>query len=168
MRNRFFGVVLGVFFFGVGAPALGQEGEAVVEPIQAHPEGDAAISRLKSPYCPGLMLEVCSHPDSKVLRDSLQAMAHEGLASDSLVAWMLGTYGEQYRAVPEARGSGLLAWVIPPFVLVVGFLLVVVVLRRFQRRRSVSQETAEPLSKEDESALAAALKEMKAAEEVPF
>lgn len=153
---------------GWGAPASGQNTEPVIGPIQAHPEGDAAIAQLKSPYCPGLMLEVCAHPDSKVLRDSLQAMAHTGMESDTLVAWMLGTYGEQYRAVPEARGSGLLAWVIPPFVMVVGFLIVILALRRFRTRRPNLQRPAGPLSKEDESVLAAALQELKAAEEVPF
>ena len=153
---------------GLGIPALGQETRPGVEPIQPHPEGDAAISQLKSPYCPGLMLEVCAHPDSKALRDSLQAKAHEGLPSDTLVAWMLGTYGEEYRAVPQARGSGLLAWVIPPAVLVGGLLAVVVALRQFRRRRPALEKAAGPLSEEDESVLAAALQELKAAEEVPF
>jgi cytochrome c-type biogenesis protein CcmH len=114
------------------------------------------------------MLEVCAHPDSKVLRDSLQAMAYGGASSDSLVNWMLGAYGEQYRAVPQARGSGLWAWIMPPLVLVLGLLLVVIVLRRFRRREGPPRGPAGPLSPEDETVLAEALEELEAAEEVPF
>jgi cytochrome c-type biogenesis protein CcmH/NrfF len=152
----------------VAAPCLGQETPGVEEPVQHHPEGDAAISQLKSPFCPGLMLEVCSHPDSKTLRDTIQIMAESGLSSDSLVSWMLANYGEQYRAVPEARGSGLLAWLMPPFALVAGLVIVVVALRHFRARRQEPVPQPRVLSTEEETVLAAALEEMKAAEEVPF
>lgn len=157
-----------MFVLGLAIPLSGQEAGSPEEPIQAHPEGDEAIAQLKSPFCPGLMLEVCSHPDSKALRDTLQAMAHDGMESDTLVAWMLGVFGEEYRAVPEARGRGLLAWVIPPVVIALGFLTIVVLLRRYRRRRPDSVTPAKPLSEEDESVLEAALQELKSAEEVPF
>ena len=146
----------------------GQEAPRLDEPIQAHPEGDAAIDRLKSPYCPGLMLEVCSHPQSKLLRDSLQAMANAGASSDSLVAWMLATYGVEYRAVPLTSGKGLWAWVMPPLGLLAGLLLVIVALRQLRARQVATPTPVRSLTEEDESVLAAAMKELKAAEEVPF
>lgn len=158
-----------IVLFILPGPFLGaQVVESPGDPLQPHPEGEAAISRLKSPYCPGLMLEVCAHPDSKDLRDSLQAMAYDGASADSLVSWMLGTYGEEYRAVPQARGSGLWAWIMPPLVLVFGLVLVVVVLRRIRLREGQPRGPAQPLSPEDRSVLAEALEELKAAEEVPF
>ena len=143
-----------------------QEPPRLDEPIQAHPEGDAAISKLKSPFCPGLMLEVCAHPQSMMLRDTLQLMAHGGASSDSLVAWMLANFGEEYRAVPRTRGSGLFAWLMPPLALLGGLLAVVVALKHI--RREVDAPVSAPLSEEDESRLARALQELKAAEEVPF
>ena len=139
-----------------------------MDPLQPHPEADAAISQLKSPFCPGLMLEVCAHPDSKLLRDSLQAMAHDGASADSLVDWMLGSYGEEYRAVPQARGSGLWAWIMPPLVLILGLLLVVVVLKRLRSQAGPPKDSAAPLSPEEEAVLARAREELRAAEEVPF
>jgi len=145
-----------------------QESPRLDEPVQTHPEGDAAIDRLKSPFCPGMMLEVCPSPQAKLLRDSLQVMAHGGATSDSLVSWMLGAYGEEYRAVPQARGSGLWAWLMPPLALLTGLLMVVVALRHFKTRETREVAGAHPLSEEDESVLAAALQELKAAEEVPF
>ena len=167
LRSRI-GLFFLVFSILPGAFLGAQDAESPGDLLQSHPEGEVAISRLKSPFCPGLMLEVCAHPDSKVLRDTLQAMAHDGASADSLVSWMLGTYGEEYRAVPQARGSGLWAWIMPPLVLAVGLLLVVVVLQRLRRREGPSEGPAQPLSPEDESVLAEALKELQAAEEVPF
>lgn len=157
-----------VLLFLPGPSAGAQVGGSSEDPLQRHPEGDAAIDQLKSPFCPGLMLEVCSHPDSKVLRDTLQAMAHNGASADSLVSWMLGLYGEGYRAVPQARGSGLWAWIMPPLVLALGLVLVVVALRHLRRREGPRKGPAQPLSPEDESVLADALAELEAAEEVPF
>ncbi len=161
--------VVGLFFFlSVISKAGAQDAPVVPEPIQPHPEGETAISRLRSPYCPGLMLEVCPTPQAKALRDTLQAMAHEGTQADSLVAWMLAQYGEEYRAVPETRGSGLLAWLVPPFALLGGLLAVLLALRHFKRGETESPSPASSLSEEDESILAEALRELKAAEEVPF
>ncbi|MGD2124366.1 MAG: cytochrome c-type biogenesis protein CcmH, partial [Gemmatimonadota bacterium] len=145
-----------------------QAGEGLDEPIQPHPEGDAAIHQLRSPFCPGLMLEVCPTPRAKLLRDSLQMMAWEGASADSIVDWMLASYGEEYRGVPQTSGSGLFAWLIPPFALFGGLIGVAVALRHFRRGREETPVASPALSEEDESVLAAALEELKASEEVPF
>jgi cytochrome c-type biogenesis protein CcmH/NrfF len=170
MKRRRIGLVV-VFLLLLLFPGVvvsGQEAQESNEVVQHHPEGDAAIGKLKSPFCPGLMLEVCSHPDSKVLRDTLQVMAEAGVSSDSLVTWMLASYGEQYRAVPQARGTGLLAWLMPPLVLLGGVLFVVLGLIHVRKRRPVDPQPADPLSEDEESVLEEALQEMKTAEEVPF
>jgi cytochrome c-type biogenesis protein CcmH/NrfF len=138
------------------------------EPVQPHPEGDAAIHRLRSPFCPGLMLEVCPTPRAKLLRDSLQMMAWEGAQADSIVSWMLASYGEEYRGVPRTSGGGLLAWLMPPFALLGGLLALSITLHHFRRRQEPAPLAVPPLSEEDESLLAAALEELKASEEVPF
>ena len=160
---------LGLFLLliqGVGLDA--QESLRMDEPIQPHPEGDAAISRLWSPFCPGQMLEVCPSPQAKLLRDTLQAMAHSGASSDSLVGWMLASYGEEYRAVPLTRGSGLWAWIMPPLALLAGLSLLLLALRHFRSPPGEEPERLAVLSEEDESVVAAALRELKSTEEVPF
>jgi cytochrome c-type biogenesis protein CcmH len=147
---------------------MGQEGPGLDEPIQDHPVGDAAISQLKSPYCPGMMLEVCPSTTAKFLRDSLQMMAWEGASTDSIVSWMLANHGEEYRAVPQVKGSGLWAWVMPPFALVAGLVLLTVVLRRFRIRETHVSQDSVGLSQEDEAMLAEAMDDLRASEEVPF
>jgi cytochrome c-type biogenesis protein CcmH/NrfF len=145
-----------------------QETPRMDEPVQAHPNGDAAIQQLKSPYCPGLMLEVCPSTPAKFLRDSLQTMAWEGASTDSIVKWMLANHGEEYRGVPLTRGSGLWAWVMPPLAIIGGLVLLTLALRRFRGTRTVPKPPATDLSKDDESVLSRAMEELRASEEVPF
>ncbi len=82
--------------------------------------------------------------------------------------WMLANYGEEYRAVPQAKGSGLWAWLMPPLALLGGLFSVVLALRHFRARREDDPPVIREMSEEDESVLASALRELKAAEEVPF
>jgi cytochrome c-type biogenesis protein CcmH/NrfF len=114
------------------------------------------------------MLEVCPSPQAKMLRDSLQSLAHDGAPADSIVAWMLANHGEEYRAVPRTWGSGLFAWVVPPLALLAGLLFVFLTLRHFKSGGRVDPSPGRSLSAEDESVLAEALEELKEAEEVPF
>lgn len=131
-------------------------------PVEPHPEAQEAIGRLKSPYCPGLMLEVCPSPQAGELRDRLQMMAEQGADADSLVEWMLARYGQEYRAVPRTEGSGLLAWIVPPLALLLGGGLVVLVLARIRGddEERIDAEAVRSLSTEDQERLADALSRM--------
>ncbi len=122
-------VVLGGLFVG---PAAAQIPAGVEGSYEPHPEARRAISQLLSPYCPGFMLEVCPSSEAQALRDSIHARALEGGSRDELVEWMLAQYGEEYRAVPQSRGSGLFAWILPPLALLLGAFGVVMALRRFR------------------------------------
>ena len=84
--------------------AQGQD-EALRGPLEPHPAADEAIARLKSPYCPGLMLEVCTSYTGALLRDSIQAMAREGWTTDELVDWVVANHGEQYLAYQMCPGQ---------------------------------------------------------------
>lgn len=131
------------------------------QPVPLHPEAEEAIARLRSPWCPGFMLEVCPSPQAAELRDTLRMMAQEGIGADSLVEWTLARYGEEWRALPEARGTGLLAWLIPPAMLILGAGIVVVVLRRLRKGSEGYRPGEAPeLSEEDERRLQEALDEL--------
>ncbi len=77
-------------------------------------EAEAAIAQLRSPYCPGMMLENCTSSLAGALRDSIYDLAAQGASTGELVEWMLANHGEEYRGVPQRRGAGLWAWVMPP------------------------------------------------------
>lgn len=135
-------------------------------PVRVHPEARKAIDRLKSPFCPGLMLEVCPSPQAAEMRDSLNVLAHEGVEADSLMAMVLATYGEEWRAMPEPRGRGLLAWLVPPALLLLGVVGLIAGLRRF----TGSPATAEgpEISEEERRRLDEAMQELETEEEPLF
>ncbi len=139
-----------------------------VEAFVPQPAAERAISVLKSPYCPGLMLEVCSAYASALLRDSLQDMAEEGWSADSLVDWVLETHGDSLLALPRASGRGLVAWVVPPAAILFGLGMVTLFLRAVMARRVAVAGESENLSEEEEAALQDALRKLDAAEEPIF
>ena len=134
---------------------------------QTHAEAREAISKLRSPFCPGLMLEVCPTANAQALRDSIDGDARQGLTADSLVEKVVATYGEEYRAFPKRTGAGLLAWVMPPAALLLGLGLVIVALRRLRAPTDAlgSAGGAEALTIDEQARLEAALAELEAEDE---
>lgn len=155
----------------VASAVAAQATQETVDPEESgaytpHPEAEEAIGKLKSPFCPGLMLEVCPSPQAAELRDSIQELAEGGMDSDSIVEWMLAEHGEEWRAVPQARGTGILAWVMPPLALVVGLIVVGLVLRKFRSPRTAADgaDSRKEISTDEEARLNEALREMEEAE----
>ena len=138
-------------------------------PVERHPEAVEAIGQLKSPYCPGMMLEVCSSLQGAALRDSIQMLAEEGWTSEELVEWMLANHGEEYLALPERSGVSLvMAWLIPPLGVLVGLGLVVVAFRRLWTSADPTPKVGGEISSEDEERLRQAIRELDAEEEATF
>lgn len=128
--------------------------------FQSHPEAREAISKLRSPFCPGLMLEVCPTRNAQALRDSIDSDARLGLTADSLVERVVAAYGEEYRAFPKRTGAGLLAWVMPPAGLLLGLGLVIVALRRLRGPTRAGEASAEGLTSDEQARLDAALADL--------
>lgn len=140
-------------------------GEGQGEAYLPHPEAAEAIGKLRSPYCPGLMLEVCPSPDAGVLRDSIEMLAQDGWDSGELVEWMIANHGEEWRAIPKTRGTGILAWVLPPAALMMGLGVLAIVLRRIAPPRvKVAPENVD-LSEDDLAKMKDALRELEAEDE---
>lgn len=157
------------------APIAAQTPPASGEAMSIHPEAKAAIDGLWSPYCPGMMLAVCTSPGGAMLRDSAQSWAVQGLSHDAIIERVLAEYGEKYRAEPRAAGTGLLAWAIPPVILLVGLGVVGVVLARRRRDAMLAgggSAGAAAMDRElpplDEAKLRAALRELDEEEEPVF
>jgi cytochrome c-type biogenesis protein CcmH/NrfF len=150
---------------GCWSPAWSQEPGAQALPpgreaappreTTVHPEARKAIEELWSPYCPGLMLEVCPSSGGVMLRDSIDRMARSGLAADSIVELVLAEYGERYRAQPRATGFGGLAWLVPPVVLGIGLAVIGLFLARRRRGSPRSIPVEGPTAAERERVAAA-------------
>lgn len=127
---------------------------------RVHPEARGAIGRLWSPYCPGLMLEVCPSAGGEMLRDTIETLARSGLAADSIVALIVAEYGEEYRAVPRVEGIGGLAWYMPPVALIVGLVVVAAFLARRRGARPGPTDGYRPPSEGEERRLRQAMAEL--------
>ena len=134
-------------------------------PLEVHPEAREANSRILSPFCPPpYLLENCPSQGAAALRDSINTMAHGGMTADSIIERVLAAYGEEYRGMPKRSGRGLLAWTVPPVVLVAGLALVVLALRRLKGPAPAGVPAE--LTDEERDRLDAALAEMEKMEEL--
>ena len=149
--------------FPAAAQSQNERPPANKGPSVWHPAALEAIDRLKSPFCPGFMLEVCPSPNAAALRDSIEMLAEGGMPADSIVEWMLARHGEQWRALPPVRGRSLVAWIVPPAVVLLGIAAVVVVLRRL--RRPHEGPAPDEVSAEENARLEAAIRELETEEE---
>lgn len=168
-RRRVAPVLVATFLFGVfliGGAVDNAAAQRVDRPNAL--EAEKAIQQLRSPYCPGFMLEVCTSSAAAALRDSIYDLAAEGATADELIEWMISRHGEEWRALPKRSGAGLWAWLIPPFAILIGATAVVGWLRA---NRSSESSTASapaatpPVSQEERSRIAAALREWEASGE---
>jgi cytochrome c-type biogenesis protein CcmH len=143
----------------IGLLAAYAEGQRRVDRPNAA-EAERAISELRSPYCPGLMLETCPSPPAAALRDSLFDLAAEGLSAPEIVEWMLARHGEEWRAVPQRSGAGLWAWVMPPLAILIGVGAVIGWLRANRREEQLVSEVSTPsdISDTEREELAVALR----------
>lgn len=152
----------------MATPVAAQKPPASGETLQINPEAKAAIDRIRSPYCPGMMLEVCTSSGGAMLRDSIQRMAERGLSADSMVEIIIGEYGEEWRAEPRPEGAGLVAWLLPPVALVGGLGVVGLVLAHRRRTERDEEAPLPEVDPEDEERLKTALKELDEEEEPVF
>lgn len=131
---------------------------------QYHPAAQEAISKIRSPFCPGQTLEICPSWQAEALRDSVDQWASNGLTADSLIELVVATHGEEYRGFPKRSGTGLLAWVMPPAALVLGLGLVLLALRRLRGPAKPAVEQS-GLTEHEREQLDTALAELEAMED---
>jgi cytochrome c-type biogenesis protein CcmH/NrfF len=132
------------------------------------PAATEAIGKIKSPYCPGQMLEVCPSPAGAALRDSIADLAEQGWEADRIVEWVIDRHGEEYRAVPPKTAGGFVAWWMPAFGAVMLFLATIWVLQRMRRDPEMTPATVVDVSDEEHARLREAMRELDAEEEATF
>jgi cytochrome c-type biogenesis protein CcmH len=145
------------------AGSLASPGAAAAQRVLDRPnaaEAERAIDQLRSPYCPGFMLSVCTSSEAAALRDSIYDLAAVGATSGEIVEWMVDRHGEEWRAVPQRSGAGLWAWIIPPFALILGLGAALAWLRAHRVESSAGSAVEPPrISEDDRLKLAAALRD---------
>lgn len=141
------------------AAAIGQEGQS--GPAAAR-EGKEALQReleheIMAPCCYGS--PVADHDSEAARRVKVQIarLLAEGRTKEEIIDLFVATYGERILARPRARGFNLLAYIMPPAILLVGGLLLVYFISRIKTpttqqaplsRNSYSDEFLETIEKE--------------------
>lgn len=88
---------------------------AVAQPAPRQQAADLA-RQLMSPFCPGKLLSDCTSSQAYELRDAITARLEAGETVDAVRTDLVRQYGAAMLGAPEARGLGLLAWIVPALI----------------------------------------------------
>ncbi|MDQ3915566.1 MAG: cytochrome c-type biogenesis protein CcmH [Actinomycetota bacterium] len=118
---------------------------------------NAVAQEVMSPYCPGVTLHDCPSSAAQEMRAEIVAWAEDGMSKDAILDRLEAEFGPSIRAVPPAKGSGLLAWLLPGLAVVAGAALAVVLARRWAKRPPPPAVPATPVPAEAGARLRAEL-----------
>lgn len=113
-------------------------------------------SGLRCPVCQSLSVADSSSQVAREMREEIARDLRAGQTPEEIRAEFAAAYGEWVLEAPPKRGVGLIAWLIPLGLVVLGALVSATALRRWSRRRD---EPAQPVSDADRELLARALAE---------
>jgi cytochrome c-type biogenesis protein CcmH/NrfF len=107
----------------------------IATPAVAAPEDVAndISSEVVSPYCLGVTLHDCPSAAAVELRAKIQTWLEDGASRQAVLDRLESEYGTTIHAAPEAKGTGLLAYLLPIGAVLVGLALIVFVTRRWTR-----------------------------------
>lgn len=137
----------------VAVPAAAQD--TAQDPTALETQARQIFNTVMSPFCPGRLIATCPSSAAGDLQEEIRGQLAAGATVDDIKAALYERYGEEIRSVPEARGFGLLAWVVPGvFFLVVGTILVVWIRSKARTNAAGGAEAVAELDAEEESLLA--------------
>src|SRR5437870_282915 len=90
---------------------------------------------LMSPACPGRTLLNCTSSQAEQWRELIRQKLAQGESKEQILRYFVDIGGEAILAAPPKKGFALTAWLLPLFVMVNGAGLIVVLTRRWARRR---------------------------------
>jgi cytochrome c-type biogenesis protein CcmH/NrfF len=99
---------------------------------------------LMSPYCPGRSLIECPSPAATELRLWIQGQEKAGVSRAAVEQRLFEEFGDQLRQSPRPEGWGLVAYLVPAGVLLVGGTFAFGFLRRQSRTVSGAPVPTDP------------------------
>ncbi|MGH2736885.1 MAG: cytochrome c-type biogenesis protein, partial [Actinomycetota bacterium] len=97
--------------------------------------------QVMSPYCPGVTLHDCTSAEANELRDRIVGWAEDGMSERQIMVRLEDQFGPSIRATPSSEGTGVVAWILPTLVTLIGAAGAVWALRR-RRARATAPEIA--------------------------
>ena len=133
-------LLLSMLLMGLSAPAWSQTWQDIA--------GD-----LMSPACPGRTLLNCTSGQAEQWRELVRQKLAQGESKEQILRYFVEIGGEGILAAPPKQGFALTAWLLPLFVMLNGAGLIVVLTRRWARKRP--QAHAESMTDHSDAAPAA-------------
>lgn len=95
-----------------------------------------------SPFCPGRSLNDCPSSKAGELKDEMRAELEAGKSPEVILNEVFQKYGDQYRAVPQFAGVGVLVWLVPIGFVAIGLAVAVGV--SISRKKTASAPSSSP------------------------
>lgn len=99
-----------------------------------------------SPFCPGRTLSACPSSQARELRLQIQEWLEKGYTVEGVRNQLLTIYGDEVRGAPRTEGFGIMAWLVPPFVIMLTLLCIVYALRNLRAQNLSAQGMVEDQS----------------------
>jgi cytochrome c-type biogenesis protein CcmH/NrfF len=127
-------------------------------PAAAGPEDVAndISAEVVSPFCPGVTLHDCPSAAAVDLRNKIETWLEAGSTRQEVLDRLKDEYGTTIYAAPEAKGTGLFAYVLPAAAVLGGLGVVVLIALRWTNKRGGSPSAF--VSEEDRARLDAELR----------
>ncbi|MFL2651492.1 MAG: cytochrome c-type biogenesis protein CcmH [Anaerolineales bacterium] len=109
-----------------------------------HPTDDEVNAISKQLYCPvceSIPLDACGTQACVQWRDTIRAKLTDGWSEEEIKQYFSDQYGIRVLAEPPAEGFNKLLWYLPPFLLLIGALLVTRLLSNTENRLHIQHET---------------------------
>mgnify|MGYP000511708686 CR=1 FL=1 len=73
----------------------------------------AISDSVMSPYCPGRTLSACPSDQARILRSKIFGWLKDGTSDEAVYSQLKSLFGQEIEGAPEAKGFGLVGWVMP-------------------------------------------------------
>jgi cytochrome c-type biogenesis protein CcmH len=113
------------------------------------------VEELRCPKCQNQNIADSNAPIAMDLRREIFRMLEEGQSNEQIVDYLVDRYGDFVRYKPPVNAKTLLLWYGPIALLVLGFTVLAVILRR--RRRGSEAQASNSLSEAERARLATLL-----------
>ena len=94
-------------------------------------------SQLLCPICDGQTVDQSQAQIAVDIRTTVRQKLEEGLTNQEIRDFFVSRYGTGILAAPEASGFGLLAWIVPAIIAVIGLFILGYVIRDLRLKRKV-------------------------------
>lgn len=90
-------------------------------------------SQLKCPVCQGKSVANSPALISQQMRAVIRQQLQEGRSDQQIISYFVDRYGSGILWAPPRQGFTLIAWIVPPAIIVLGAIIMLLVLRGWQR-----------------------------------